>query len=91
MPAAYVEPVSTHSNIRHLSLNLSQYEHTSVVKAQYDYEAQAPGELSVKEDEMLFVFDKDDAWLLVHSQKPGGKVGFVPENYVEAVCTIYLM
>jgi hypothetical protein len=59
-----------------------------VVKAQYDYDAQQPGELTVKEDEILYVFDKDDAWLLVHSQKPGGRVGFVPENYVGEVCNV---
>ena len=33
----------------------------------------------------MHVYDKDDAWLLVHSQKPGGRVGFVPETYVEEV------
>lgn len=53
------------------------------MKALYDYEASAPGELSVKEDEILLVFDKEDAWLLVQSQAEGGKAGFVPENYVE--------
>jgi hypothetical protein len=56
------------------------------VKALYDYEASAPGELSVKEDEVLLVFDKEDAWLLVQSQTEGGKAGFVPENYVEVRC-----
>lgn len=55
------------------------------MKALYDYDANAPGELSVKEDEVLLVFDKEDAWLLVQSQAEGGKAGFVPENYVE-VC-----
>lgn len=60
-----------------------QHEHISVVKALYDYDAANPGELTVKEDEILHVYDKDDAWLLVHSQKPGGRVGFVPETYVE--------
>ena len=60
-----------------------QHEHISVVKALYDYDAANPGELTVKEDEVLHVYDKDDAWLLVHSQKPGGRVGFVPETYVE--------
>ncbi|KAF9649370.1 hypothetical protein BDM02DRAFT_3186395 [Thelephora ganbajun] len=69
VPAAYVE----------------QHEHTSVVKALYDYDAANPGELTIKVDEILYVYDKDDAWLLVHSQKPGGRVGFVPETYVEEV------
>lgn len=53
------------------------------MKALYDYEANAPGELSVKEDEILLVFDTEDDWLLVQSQKEGGKAGFVPGNYVE--------
>lgn len=62
-----------------------QAEHTSTLKALYDYEANAPGELSVKEDDVLLVFDKEDAWLLV--QVEGGKAGFVPENYTE-VCSM---
>lgn len=53
------------------------------MKVLYDYEAVAPGELSVKEDDLLLVFDNEDAWLLVQSQAEGGKAGFVPENYVE--------
>jgi hypothetical protein len=53
------------------------------VKALYDYEANAAGELSVKEGDVLLVFDKEDAWLLVQSQAEGGNAGFVPENYVE--------
>jgi hypothetical protein len=55
------------------------------VKALYDYEANAPGELSVKEDELLHVFEKEDEWLLVQSQAEGGRAGFVPANYVEEV------
>jgi hypothetical protein len=68
--------------VSHLT-TLMQADHTSVVKAMYDYEASAPGELSVKEDELLFVFDTEEDWLLVQSQKEGGKAGFVPGNYVE--------
>lgn len=67
-------------------LSAWQHEHISVAKALYDYDATNPGELTVKEDEVLYVYDKDDAWLLVHSQKSGGRVGFVPETYVEEVC-----
>jgi hypothetical protein len=59
------------------------------VKALYDYEASAPGELSVKEDELLLVFGQEDAWLLVQSKTEGGKAGFVPENYVEVRYIIY--
>jgi hypothetical protein len=64
-------------------LIIYQADHTSVVKALYDYDANAPGELSVKEDELLLVFDTDDEWLLVQSQSEDGKAGFVPGNYVE--------
>ncbi|OAX41347.1 hypothetical protein K503DRAFT_512190 [Rhizopogon vinicolor AM-OR11-026] len=67
VPAAYVE----------------QAEHTSLVRAIYDYDAAAPGELSIKEDEILMVFDREEEWLLVQSKKEGGKAGFVPGNYVE--------
>ena len=34
---------------------------------------------------MLYVYGKDDDWLLVHSRKEGGKAGYVPGNYVEEV------
>lgn len=67
VPAAYVEPAP----------------HTSVAKALYDYDAVAPGELTIKEDEHLLVFDREDDWILVQSQKEGGRAGFVPGNYVE--------
>lgn len=54
------------------------------MKVLYDYEAAAPGELSVQEDEVLLVFETEQDWLLVQSQREGGKAGFVPGNYVEA-------
>ncbi|KAH8830815.1 hypothetical protein DL96DRAFT_1786537 [Flagelloscypha sp. PMI_526] len=66
VPAAYVE----------------QAEHSSTVKALYDYDAAAPGELSIKEDDILLAFDSDEEWLLVQSEKDG-KAGYVPANYVE--------
>lgn len=60
-----------------------QAEHTSTVKALYDYESAGPGELTVTEDEILLVFETEQDWLLVQSQKEGGKAGYVPGNYVE--------
>lgn len=63
-----------------------QAEHTSLAKALYDYDAAAQGELSIKEDEILMVFDREDEWVLVQSRKEGGKAGFVPGNYIEEVC-----
>ncbi|KAJ7180015.1 hypothetical protein C8R43DRAFT_971374 [Mycena crocata] len=68
VPAAYVEPA----------------DHTSLVKALYDYEATAPGELSITENQVLLVFDTEEEWLLVQTDEDGGKAGFVPANYVEA-------
>ncbi|CCM04044.1 uncharacterized protein FIBRA_06203 [Fibroporia radiculosa] len=67
VPAAYVEPA----------------EHISTVKVLYDYEASQSTELDVKEDDLLYVYDKDDAWLLVRKQSDDSRVGYVPENYVE--------
>jgi actin cytoskeleton-regulatory complex protein SLA1 len=55
------------------------------VKAQYDYDAAAQGELSLKEYQMLLVFgEEEDGWLLVQ-EEGGGKVGYVPGNYVVEV------
>ena len=60
-----------------------QAENSSIVKVQYDYDATAEGELSVKEDQLLLVFGpEEDGWLLVQD-KDGGKVGYVPGNYIE--------
>ncbi|KAF5387639.1 hypothetical protein D9615_000383 [Tricholomella constricta] len=67
VPAAYVE----------------QADHISKVKALYDYEAAADGELSVQEDEILLVFETEQDWILAQSEKASGKAGFVPGNYVE--------
>lgn len=55
------------------------------MKALYDYDAAQPTELSVKEDEILHVYDKDEDWLLVSSTSEEGKIGYVPGNYVEEV------
>jgi SH3 domain len=62
-----------------------QTEPTSTVKALYDYEAVSPGEVSITEGEALSVYEKDDDWILVKCERDGGKVGYVPANYVEEV------
>ena len=62
-----------------------QAEPKTIVKVLYEYEASAPGELSVKEDEILRVYDEEDDWLLVQSDKEEARIGFVPGNYVEEV------
>ena len=58
------------------------------MKAQYDYDAAAQGELSLKEDQTLLVFgEEEDGWLLVQ-EKDGGKIGYVPGNYVEVLSNV---
>lgn len=54
------------------------------MKALYDYEAAAPGELSVHEDDVLILFDTEDDWILVQNSKAEG-AGYVPGNYVEVM------
>ena len=54
------------------------------MKALYDYEASAPGELSVHEDDVLMLFDTEDDWILVQNSKAEG-AGYVPGNYVEVM------
>lgn len=39
----------------------------------------------MKEDDVLYVYDKEEDWLLVQNEKDDGKVGFVPGTYVEEV------
>jgi hypothetical protein len=64
---------------------LAQAGASSIVKAQFDYDAAAQGELSLKEDQTLLVLgEEEDGWLLVQ-EKDGGRVGYVPGNYVEVV------
>lgn len=58
------------------------------MKALYDYEASAPGELSVKEDEVLYAFDAEEEWLLVQTDKDGGKAGFIPVTYIDDVSSL---
>jgi hypothetical protein len=60
------------------------------VVALYDYAAAAPGELSITEDERLLVFDREDEWILVQTEKEGGRAGWVPGNYVEVCFTHHL-
>ncbi|ETW83601.1 hypothetical protein HETIRDRAFT_155103 [Heterobasidion irregulare TC 32-1] len=53
------------------------------VKAQYAYDAVAPGELTVAEDDLLHTFGPaQDGWLLVQARGKDG-AGYVPANYVE--------
>lgn len=55
------------------------------MKAQYAYDAVAPGELTVAEDDLLHTFGPaEDGWLLVQARGTDG-AGYVPANYVEEV------
>lgn len=51
----------------------------------YDYEATAPGELSVHEDDVLYMFYNEEDWILVQDSTTEGRAGYVPGNYVEVV------
>jgi len=55
------------------------------VKALYNYEAAAPGELTIGENEILLAFELDEDWLLVQNQQENGGAGYVPGNYVEEI------
>ncbi|KAJ9095800.1 hypothetical protein QFC19_007414 [Naganishia cerealis] len=58
-------------------------------KAIYEYASSAEDELSVAEDAALIVYDEADEWTLVAVQgatpHEGGRLGFVPSNYIEPV------
>lgn len=85
IPAAYVELVSPGYTVpTAFSNSIPKADHVSLVKVLYDYEASAPGELTVNEGEVLLVYETDQDWLLVQSQKEDGRAGYVPGNYVEA-------
>ena len=64
---------------------ITQADPIQVVKVLYDYDAAEPTELTVKEDDILNVYVKDDDWLLVSSRSEQGRIGYVPGNYVEEV------
>ena len=51
----------------------------------FDYEAVAPGELSVQENDILLVFETEEDWLLVQDSQVEGRAGYVPGNYVEVI------
>ncbi|CAG8513808.1 2519_t:CDS:10, partial [Dentiscutata heterogama] len=60
---------------------IQEAECKNVLKAVYDYESQSDEELSFKEDDILYLYDKDDSdWYLV---KFNDVFGYIPANYVE--------
>lgn len=65
-------------------------KYVAVCKALYDYDAQASEEVSMKEDDIIYVVDNSDpSWLEVQLKMPSvdqiGPVGLVPASYVEEV------
>lgn len=83
---AYVEEVrTTRACVQafHQHDDTLQAEHTRVVKALYDYEAAQSTELSISENDVLYVYGEDDDWILVRKQSDDSRVGYVPGNYVE--------
>ncbi|KAG2219913.1 hypothetical protein INT45_008550, partial [Circinella minor] len=64
-------------------------KYTAVCKALYDYKAQSDEELTFKEDNILYILDKDDdpdwwkAQLKTVSLEEVGPIGLVPANYID--------
>jgi len=62
-----------------------------VYRAIYDYAAQAPGELTITEGDLLFVLEKstDDDWWKAKKKAVGNEEeepeGLIPNNYIEEV------
>lgn len=65
-------------------------KYVQVSKALYDYEARTEDELDIKENDILYVIDKeDDDWWKAELKQPSGEdsgpVGLVPAQYLEQV------
>lgn len=65
-------------------------KYVEVCKALYDYEARTEDELSIKQDDILYVIEKEDSdwWrteLKQSSGEEGGPIGLVPASYLEEV------
>jgi hypothetical protein len=82
VPAAYVEEVCTRIGLLCVELTIPQAPHTSLVKALYDYDPAADGELAIKEDDVLRLFETEGDWVLAQYDSADG-AGYVPGNYVE--------
>ncbi|CAJ0841587.1 11831_t:CDS:10, partial [Entrophospora sp. SA101] len=59
---------------------LQEAEHMDTLKALFDYEAKNDDELTFKENDLMYLYERDDDWFLV---KLGDSFGYVPNNYVE--------
>ncbi len=65
--------------------NAIQIPPISHSRALYDYAATSSDELSMTAEDLLEVFEVGAEWNLVRHSQAGGKIGFVPANYTEAV------
>lgn len=64
--------------------------YVQVCKALYDYESRTEDELSIKENDVLYIIEKEDEdwWRAELKQQNGedqGPVGLVPVDYLEEV------
>jgi hypothetical protein len=63
-----------------------------IARAIYAYTAASPDELTISENDLLYVLEKgDDDWWKVKQKVQGdddGPVGLVPKNYLEEVLDI---
>ncbi len=64
-----------------------------VYRAVYDYAAQAEGELTITEGDVLYVLEKsadEDDWWKAKKKAVGDDdeepMGLIPSNYIEEVC-----
>ncbi|KAF7732290.1 cytoskeletal protein binding protein [Apophysomyces ossiformis] len=63
---------------------ITEADSIGAVKALYDYQAQQEEELTIKEDDILILYENDDPdWFLVKSEQ--GHIGLVPSNYIEEI------
>lgn len=68
-------------------------KYVQVSKALYDYEARTEDELSIRQDDVLYVIDKEDQdwWKAELKQVTGeeqGPIGLVPAEYMQEVCSL---
>lgn len=69
-------------------------KYVEVCIAQYDYEARTPDEITVHEDDTLYIIEKeDDDWWRAELKQPNGEqgpIGLIPANYMVEVRKGYL-
>jgi len=65
----------------------------TIARAIYDYEPQDEGEIALKENEIVYIFEKDteenEGWWRGKNKEQSTE-GLFPSSYVEEVIIIYL-